>query len=74
MKKSLERKSAHPQDVLSKKSVTSFWEKDKLLDKWAEFISELFEDHRKDCNIMKRNFAGPPLMKDEIQAAIRMMK
>ena len=24
--------------------------------------------------IMKRNFAGPPIMKDEIQAAIRKMK
>ena len=37
-------------------------------------MSELFEDHRKDYNVMKRIFAGPPIMKDEIQAAIRKMK
>ncbi|GFN88930.1 transposon tx1 uncharacterized 149 kda protein [Plakobranchus ocellatus] len=32
------------------------------------------EDQRKDHNVMKNNFAGPPIMKDEVQAAIRKMK
>ena len=36
--------------------------------------SEFCEDHRKDFNAMKGNFAGPPIMKDEIWAAIRKMK
>ena len=35
---------------------------------------ELFKDHRKDYNVMKHNFASPPIMKDEIWAAIRKMK
>ena len=54
--------------------VTSL-KKKKILDRWAEYISELFEDHRKDCNVKKRNyFSDPPIMKDEVQAAMRKMK
>ncbi|GFR90337.1 LINE-1 retrotransposable element ORF2 protein [Elysia marginata] len=50
-------------------------EKDKILERWAEYIHELFDDNRKhDYNVMKRNFAGPPIMKDEVRAAIRKMK
>ena len=39
-----------------------------------EYISELFEDNRKDYNIMEHNFVRPPIMKNEIWAAIRKMK
>ena len=49
-KKSLGRKHTHSQLALSQKMV----EREKILDRWAQFISELFEDHRKDyivnCN------------------------
>ena len=42
----------------------------------ADEQSTLFEDHRKDYNVMKHNFnfAAPVLMKNEIQAAIGEMK
>ena len=43
----------------------------RILDIWAEYISELFEDYRNDYSKMKHNFAGPPIMKDEIRAALR---
>ncbi|GFR85386.1 RNA-directed DNA polymerase from mobile element jockey-like [Elysia marginata] len=50
-------------------------EKDKILERWAEYIHKLFDDNRKhDHNVMKRNFAGRPIMKDEVRAAIRKMK
>ena len=43
-------------------------ENEKILDIiMGEYVSELFEDHRKDYNIMKHNFPGPPTMKDEIR-------
>ena len=45
-----------------------------VLDRWAKHIIELFEDHRNEYNGMKRNFAGPPLMKDQMQAAIRKIR
>ena len=32
------------------------------------------EDYRKDYNVMKYNFAGPSIIKDEIRAAISKIK
>ncbi|GFN90607.1 RNA-directed DNA polymerase from mobile element jockey-like [Plakobranchus ocellatus] len=49
-------------------------DKEKILERWAEYIRELFKDNRKDHNIMKNNFAGPPIMKEEVKAAIKKMK
>ena len=54
--------------------MTSIKKKKKIQDRYAGYISKLFEDHRKDYNVMKHNFAGLPIMKDEIRAAIRKMK
>ena len=67
----MERKPAHPHDALSPKTATSLWKKIKMLGRCAEYISELFEDHRKEHNVMKCNFAGPPVMKDEIMQSNR---
>ncbi|GFS11191.1 LINE-1 retrotransposable element ORF2 protein [Elysia marginata] len=49
-------------------------EKDKILEKWSEYIKELFDNDREDIEVMKNNFAGPVIMKDEVRAAIRKMK
>ena len=35
---------------------------------------ELFEDNRKEHDVMKKNFAGPPIMKDEAREAMSKMK
>ena len=59
---------------LKSKNGNIILEKEKTLDRQAEYISELFEDHRKDCSVMKGNFAGPTIKKDEIQVVIRKMK
>ncbi|GFS24491.1 endonuclease-reverse transcriptase [Elysia marginata] len=48
--------------------------KEKLLERWAEYIGELFDDDRKDHDVMKRNFAGLPILEDEVRSAIRKMK
>ena len=37
-------------------------------------MSEIFDDHRKDYNVIQCSFAGPQIMKDDIRAAIKMMK
>ncbi|GFO31383.1 RNA-directed DNA polymerase from mobile element jockey-like [Plakobranchus ocellatus] len=34
-------------------------DKEKILERWAEYIRELFKYNRKDHNVMKNNFAGP---------------
>ncbi|GFN75271.1 RNA-directed DNA polymerase from mobile element jockey-like [Plakobranchus ocellatus] len=49
-------------------------DKEKILERWAEYIRELFKDDRKDHNIMKNNIAGPPIMKEEVETAIKKMK
>ena len=49
-------------------------EKDKILERWAEYTKELYDDDRKEIDVMKNNFAEPPIMKDEVRAAIKMMK
>ena len=49
-------------------------DKRKILESWAEYIRELFEDNRKEHDVMKKNFAGPPIMKDEVREAMRKMK
>ncbi|GFO48682.1 upf0568 protein c14orf166 homolog [Plakobranchus ocellatus] len=48
-------------------------DKEKILERWAEYIRELFKDDRKD-QVMKNNFAGPPIMKEEVETAIKKMK
>ena len=49
-------------------------DKEKILERWAEYIGELFEDNGKEHNVMKKNFAGPSIMKDEVREAMRKMK
>ena len=39
-------------------------DKEKILERWSEYIQELFDDERKDIKVMKNNFAGPTIMKD----------
>ena len=73
LKKSMERKPTHPQDFLSQKILTSFWKK-KYPQQMGRNIIELSEDHLKDYNVMKNNFADPLIVKDEIWAAVRKIK
>ncbi|GFS15385.1 hypothetical protein ElyMa_006769600 [Elysia marginata] len=69
------RKTCSSTGCLKAKNGNIIMEKDKILERWAEYIHKLFDDNRKnDHNVMKRNFAGPPIMKDEVRAAIRKMK
>ena len=41
---------------------------------WAEYTKELYDDDRKEIDVMKNNFPRPPIMKYEVRAAIKMMK
>ncbi|GFS06668.1 hypothetical protein ElyMa_006550700 [Elysia marginata] len=69
------KKTCSSTGCLKAKNGNIIIEKDKIRERWTEYIHELFDDNRKhDHNVMKRNFAGPPIMKDEVRAAIRKMK
>ena len=59
---------------LKTKEGSIIMDKEKILERWAEYIGELFEDNRKEHDVMKKNFAGPSIMKDEVREAMRKMK
>ena len=71
MNRNIEEVFAHPQMPKVKKNWDIIIEKEIIPDRCAEYIGELFEDCRKDNDVMKCNFAGPPIMKDEMRTAIR---
>ncbi|GFR64021.1 endonuclease-reverse transcriptase [Elysia marginata] len=68
------KKTCSPSGCLKAKNSDIIMGKEKLLERWAEYIGELFDDDRKDHDIMKRNFAGLPILEDEVRSAIRKMK
>ena len=49
-------------------------EKEKILERWAEYISELYHDERGDTPPIMKNVDGPPIMKDEVRKAVKLIK
>ena len=49
-------------------------EKERILDRWSEYIKDLFEDDRGNKPVIKKNFDGPPILRAEVQNAIKTMK
>ena len=68
------RKMVSSSGCLKDKHGNIIMERDKILERWAEYIQELFFDERKDPDVMNGNFAGPPILKDEVRAATKKMK
>ena len=48
--------------------------KDDILNRWSEYIEELFSDKRNDPPIIKKKMDGPAILKVEVEAAIKKMK
>ena len=59
------KKTCSSTGCLKTKKGSIIMDKEKILERWVEYIRELFEDNRKEHDVMKKNFAGPPIMKDE---------
>ena len=46
-----------------------------ILGRWSEYIGDLYDDdERGDIPKIKRNMDGPPILKSEVEAAIKKMK
>ena len=56
------------------KSGTILIEKNEILDRWSEYIEELFDDNRMFKPNIRKNMEGPPIMKDEVRQTIKSMK
>ena len=48
--------------------------KEEISDRWAEYIEELFWDERGDKPVIQKNIEGPPIMKSEIENAIKKLR
>ena len=65
MREIIGKRTCSSTGCLKTKEGSIIMDKKKILERWAEYMRELFEDNRKEHNVMK-NFAGPPIMKDEV--------
>ena len=45
-----------------------------VLNRWSEYIEELFDDEREKLPTINKEIDGPPILKDEVEAAIKRMK
>ena len=49
-------------------------EKEKILERWSQYIEELFEDDRKGKPSISKPIDGPKILKSEVRAAMNKMK
>ena len=49
-------------------------EREDVLNRWSEYIEDLFQENRGEKPIIKKYMDGPPILKEEVSAAIRKMK
>src|SRR5215469_14194553 len=48
--------------------------KDDLMERWNEYISELFRDNKQENINTQYNGEGPPILKEEVENAMDKMK
>lgn len=48
--------------------------KEDILNRWSEYIVELFNDNRREMPIIKKEIDGPPILKEEVEAAVKKTK
>ena len=49
-------------------------EKNDILQRWEEYISDLFHDTRGEKPVIHKNINEPPILESEIRAAIKKAK
>ena len=49
-------------------------EKEQILERWTEYIGDLFADDRGDKPEIRKSMEGPEIMKEEVRATLRKMK
>jgi hypothetical protein len=59
---------------IKSKSGAILMEKSDILNRWSEYIAELFDDNRASKPNIKKNIEGPSIMKDEVRQAIKSVK
>ena len=68
------KQSCTSTNCIKSKDGTVLMDKEDVLNRWSEYIGELFKDNRGERPAIKKNTDGPPILKAEVEAAIRKMK
>ena len=68
------RKTSPTTGCLRSKSGEIIMEKEKIKERWIEYIGELYNSQRNEHFIFNNNGEGPPILKDEVRYAMNKMK
>ena len=55
---------------IKSKDGTLVMEREDILNRWSEYIEELFYDDRDQKPLIRRNIEGPRILKSEVSAAV----
>ncbi|GFS27822.1 TIR-NBS-LRR type disease resistance protein [Elysia marginata] len=67
------RKSGPASSCIKDKDGKLLIEKNEVLNRWAEYIEDLFQDDRQDKPHIEKPIEGAPILKDEVRKAIKIM-
>jgi len=68
------RKSHCSSGCIKAKDGNIIMEKEKILERWSEYIGELYNDDRPAEKEINTNFEGPPILEGEVKQAMERMK
>ncbi|KAK3784412.1 hypothetical protein RRG08_039413 [Elysia crispata] len=68
------RKASSKTGCVKSKDGSIIMEKDKKLERWSEYISELFDDDRNEDLTLQDIPEGPEIMREEVENTIKNMK
>ena len=71
----LTRESMYKQGkAIKQKDGTVVMWKEEIMERWDEYISELFRDNRQENIKIQYNGEGPPIRREEVEDAMNKMK
>lgn len=68
------KKNSTQSSCIKSKEGNILLDKEDILCRWAEYIEELFDDDRGEKPNLNKPIEGPPILKDEVENAIKKMK
>ena len=73
--KDLTKKSSNPATgCIKAKDGQIIMEKEKILERWSEYIGDLYNDDRPEEKEIRKTFEGPPILEEEVMQAMKKMK
>lgn len=68
------KKSSCATGALKAENREVIMKKDKILERWVEYIGELYNSEKNGNYTFRNNFEGPPILQDEVRYSLREIK